>query len=487
MNLHHTATPDFLSRVPEVILPSRPELVGVYTAAWSIAATRGIRPPHPAVPDGEPYFDACFSDNIFQWDSCFLSFWSRYGRGLLPGGASPLSNLDNFYALQGADGSIAREYRPDGTPEQVKTRAEETPSTPPHARHGAYTNPPLFSWAEWEYFQHTGDDSRLARVLPHLARYFEWYMQNRVRPTGHLWFDSFGSGMDNIDRTGVHGCIDYTCQAALDAGSLASIALYVGDEDIARGASEMYLVLKELINDTMWDDFAGRYGDIDEDLLVIERQHAGVFWALVADVVPAARLESLVRPLRSVREYARRHRLPAIPATEKSYNPAGDYWRGGVWPPIVHTVVRGLERCGHGELAHEIALNHLANVAEVFANTGTLWENYAPDAAAPGKPARPDFCGWSALGPIAILIETVLGISVNGSLDEVTWNLRLEESHGIRRLYVRNTPLNLQAEKTSRGWRVRAEATAPLTLWINGTRGARPVDLRAGVQEVEVE
>ena len=41
-------------------------------------------------------------------------------------------------------------------------------------------------------------------------------------------------------------------------------------------------------------------------------------------------------------------------------------------------------------------------VSQVFEETGTLWENLAPDARQPGDPAQPDFCGWAGLGSAAI-------------------------------------------------------------------------------------
>ena len=44
-----------------------------------------------------------------------------------------------------------------------------------------------------------------------------------------------------------------------------------------------------------------------------------------------------------------------------------------------------LERYGFDELAREVALKHLDLVAEVTKRTGTIWENYAPDAAEPGR------------------------------------------------------------------------------------------------------
>ena len=33
-------------------------------------------------------------------------------------------------------------------------------------------------------------------------------------------------------------------------------------------------------------------------------------------------------------------------------------------------------------------------------STGTVWENYSPDAATPGEPAKPDLVGWTGIVPI---------------------------------------------------------------------------------------
>ena len=58
----------------------------------------------------------------------------------------------------------------------------------------------------------------------------------------------------------------------------------------------------------------------------------------------------------------------------------------------------------------------------------TIWEAYAPDYAKPAttvgdnKNVRPDFCGWSALGPISIYLEYVLGFhTVNAFTKTVEW------------------------------------------------------------------
>jgi len=49
--------------------------------------------------------DAAFNENIFLWDSCFLTMFCNYGHPLVPG----IATLDNFYARQYEDGEICRE------------------------------------------------------------------------------------------------------------------------------------------------------------------------------------------------------------------------------------------------------------------------------------------------------------------------------------------------------------------------------------------
>jgi hypothetical protein len=48
------------------------------------------------------------------------------------------------------------------------------------------------------------------------------------------------------------------------------------------------------------------------------------------------------------------------------------------------------------------------NIAIVYEATGTFWENYAPDLISYGMPAKKDFCGWTALIPIAIYKEYIV-------------------------------------------------------------------------------
>ena len=96
-------------------------------------------------------------------------------------------------------------------------------------------------------------------------------------------------------------------------------------------------------------------------------------------------------------------------------------------------VIDGLWRKGYRELSREIADNHYGAVLEVWKNTGTFWEYYAPESAQPGFMARKDFVGWAGLPPIAEFIECILGIRSNYADEMIEWDLRQTEAHGIER------------------------------------------------------
>jgi hypothetical protein len=65
--------------------------------------------------------------------------------------------------------------------------------------------------------------------------------------------------------------------------------------------------------------------------------------------------------------------------------------------------------------------------------SGTFWEYYAPEDAAPGFMARKDFVGWTGLPPIADLIEYIFGIRADIQDSHVTLDVQLLDAYGIDR------------------------------------------------------
>jgi hypothetical protein len=415
--------------LPRPILDDRPDFVALYWKAWEIARTR-LRAGTDANGFAPAYLDEGFNENIFQWDTCFMALFAIYAQGALPS----VESLDNFYRKQHADGFICREIRErDGTDYHTENSDEAI-------------NPPLFAWVEWRYWRHTGDASRLAAVLPILARYYDWIAANRAGTRGLPLQSNLGSGMDNSPRHG-GGWVDLAAQQAHAALTISWIAGQLGDLQRQRHYGSEYVRLRDTLERYCWDDADGIYYDLDENGERVKIKTVAAFWPLLAQVPAPEHVDRLLSHLRSRDEFLRAHRVPTLSADHPDYDPAGGYWKGAVWAPTDFMIVKGLEACDLPDEARLIALNHLTTMAQVFKDTGTIWENYAPDSAAPGTPAKRDFVGWSGCGPIALLIENVLGFQTDGAADTLYWRIREPGRHGIENLVFGDNVVSLVCER----------------------------------------
>jgi glycogen debranching enzyme len=412
--------------LPEPSWDGHDDAVACYWKTWELAF-RNLRRVHVGNRFIAPYIDTAFNDCLFMWDSAFILMFARYGRRAF----DFQRTLDNFYAHQHEDGFIAREIREwDG-----RDRF--------HRHDPASTGPNVLPWCEWEYYLNYGDTDRLRRVFPPLLAYHRWMRLHRSWPDGSYWTCGLGCGMDNQPRTppgcdcalhhGFMGWIDATAQAVLSARILlaAGEVLDRSDEldDLRLEADR----LAALVNDSMWQTDLAFYVDRFRDGSLSSTRSVGAYWTLLAGIVPPDRLPPLAGHLEDEAEFNRPHRVPSLSADHPDYQADGGYWRGAVWPPTNYMVLRGLTSVGLDDLAARVARNHHDNVVRTFADTGTVWENYSPESAAPGRPAKPDFVGWGGLGPIAVMLEYVLGLRPDVPARRLVWDLRLTEAHAVRR------------------------------------------------------
>ena len=378
----------------------------------------------------KPYLDAAFNGSLFLWDTCMIAAWAKYYTRELP----VIPALDNFYRVQDADGFLCREYLPDGTAAWDKG-------------HPIAVAPPILAWAELELHSRTADLQRLRKVYPALVRLHR-YMERTYREDDGLYFsDAHGSGMDNIPRAprgwkpdgngialDIERChpsvrefarvtakdaelgnclawnrqgraVDLSAQMALDAGHLARIASLLGRPAEESSWQRERDAINETINRRCWSATAAFYLDLGYGK-PIERRHVGMFWTLWSGAAAErTQRQALVRALQDPARFNRPVPVPSLAADEPEYKPWGQYWRGGVWAPTTYMVLRGLRACGEERAAARIARRLYNAVACVWRHTGTFWENYAPETLSYGQPARPDFCGWTALVPVSIRRE----------------------------------------------------------------------------------
>jgi neutral trehalase len=200
--------------------------------------------------------------------------------------------------------------------------------------------------------------------------------------------------------------VDFTSQMAMFCLQLKFIAQTIGLIEELDQYDEFHQKVKKALNDKCWNEADGFYYDLGFDKQV-SRRHIGMYWTLLGELVPEERLERFISHLKNPNEFYRKTPLPSLSASDPDYVGWGDYWLGGVWAPTVYMALKGLSVYGEELLAKDLASKVYANVTEVYQATGTFWENYAPDLISYGMPAKKDFCGWTALIPIAVYREYI--------------------------------------------------------------------------------
>ncbi len=446
--------------VPEPVFDAQPDWLELYHATWRMAVGNVVR---PAGPGWKPLM-SCLpgAASIWLWDSCFMTFFARYGREVVP----VMNNLDNLYRLQREDGFLAMAYQLEsGKP-----------------AFGERINPPLAAWAEWSYWKFSGDTDRVREVMPRLVRLFDWIKANRRRKSGLYWFEDSGStGMDNSPRSGylaeyLNGSdichVDLSAQQALAAECLSAMAAHLGDAILADRFTAEHREIVSLLNQYHWDARSGFYYDVfnrDEPAdrhNFVNHKTVAAFWPLLAGCCSPEQTESLLRHLLNPEEFWTRHPVATLSRDDPNYDPSGAYWLGGVWAPVNYMLARALRRQGRPDLARRLAVSHLEAMSAVFQSDdySSIWEAYAPETFRPAtrKPGirsvggppwtlsadtvvRPDMVGWSGLGPVAMLFEDVFGFDFDGPGNRITWDLRTPGRHGIKNLEFRNGQISLLA------------------------------------------
>lgn len=462
--------------LPHPFWAGHQDAMDCYWKAWELAF-RNLRQPTQGSPLIANFIDTAFNDATFMWDSAFMSMFGRYGHRAF----NFQRTLDNFYSRQHLDGYICRQIA-------VKDGKDAFESGDVSS-----TGPNILPWAEWEYYCNFGDKDRLAQVFPPLVAYTQWFRKYRTWPDGTYFSSGWGCGMDDQPRVppGYHESFDHGHLSWIDTTLqqiLANRVLLRMAEELGRTAEiadmqEEVETLSRFVNTHLWDEQAAYYFDRRRDGSLSGVKTIGAYWAMLAEMIPQERIDAFIGHLKNTAEFNRPHRVPTLSADHPKYEPkTGRYWLGGVWAPTNYMVLRGLTQVDEHALAHEIALNHLQNVIEVFKQTGTLWENYAPESASQGSPAMPDFVGWSGLPPIAVLFEYAFGLRPEAAQHTLIWDVRLLEAHGVENYPLGpGTLLNLRcSERDSATQEPAIEATAnqPVTLLLKWGRGEKTLHIR---------
>lgn len=480
--------------IPQPVFDAEPGYVELYWKAWEQAYAhvkwqKGLVQPL--------YMDeGLWDDTIWIWDSEFMVMFCKYAPKLFPG----IQTLDNFYYTMLEDsGSSLRIQHPD--------------------------NPPFFAWVENDYYKLTGDKEHIRELLmdkKFLQRYWDLFptlsperrlqfdhypMALRYRGIGYEW-NGISSGMDNTPRTRAGKgmlWVDAISQQALSALYISRLAKVAGDGATSREFAKKWKELRRIVNKYYWDDSDGCYYDIvpapsGETASVEDVQTSPSAWRTTGILTPASFWPMLAEipskaQARRMTEFALRPdklggEVPWVTVSRDDPDfDANDgwYWRGSMWLPTAYMGIKALEKYDFMEAADTTAEQVLSWMLRTWRDykPHTIWECYSPTAPAPssnhGKRVRPDFCGWSALGPISLFIENVLGFhDIDASSRTVRWDIRHDCRHGLNNLTFGDTTTDLLYDPAASTVTIRSNK--PYCLILNG----KSHRIRAGVTTISI-
>ena len=427
--------------MPQPFWDGHDDSIRCWWKAWELAFLN-LRPANLENKFISPFIDSAFNDCLFMWDSAFILQFAKYGLRVF----DFQSTLNNFYCRQHDDGFICREIKEWDGGDRF------------HRFDPASTGPNVLAFAEWEYFNFTKDKNRLLEVFPALLGYHRWMRKYRTWPDRSYWTTGWACGMDNQPRTSSSDewvfyhdhqtWIDANFQALLSTQILIKIVnLLNAKTETIQDIIDEEKNLSDYVNSFLWDGF---YKDRSSDGSLSSVKTIGAFWCLHIDNIPKDRILSMVKTLRNPELFNRPHRVPSLAANSPYYKKNGGYWQGSVWPSTNYMIISGLKKCGYLEDAREIAINHYNAVLDVFNNTETFWENYAPEDFSPGSRAKKDFVGWSGLGPITFFLEYIIGLHRDVLTDTLNWVISLTERHGVKKYpFGKDGIVNLECNKRS--------------------------------------
>lgn len=424
------------SKVPTPVFDQNPGYVELYWRAWEMAYDHVVE--DAGVPHS-PYMDeVCYDNVIWIWDSCFMTLFNKYASGdYFPG----VENLINIYAPL---------YDGASTTQSIWFA----------------DNPNLLAWVEWENYIMSGDVEHVEWLINDKQYLQKHYMMMETSKPGDQLPNSShaiaherteygytGSnqivGMDNSPRGRTYGernilWIDTISQQALSAYYIAKLANAAGNMDVADTYEQYYQELKEIINQYYWDETDGIYYDINkyDPSLKDKVKTVASFWPMLAFVPDDDQAASLLAHVDSDASFGGFVDFPSVARDDPDFDSeTGAYWRGGLWLPTAYMGIKGLENYGFVDRADEAAEKILEEQYQTYVNISphTIWETYAPCSNEPsteyGNLVRQNFCGWSALGPISLFIENVLGFHAVDAVNRVVeWRLHQEGRNGITNL-----------------------------------------------------
>lgn len=468
------------SMLPAPVFDEKPGFEELYWKSWELAWD------HVHTDDGavvSPFMDEGRTEGVVNlWETCFMALFTKYAPDVFPG----IQSLGNFYGPmhEGAESSQEIEYP---------------------------GNPPLAAWAEWEHFRMTGDTARLREIVKqkeYLRKHYQWFKAQYFRsPRFYKWSGPL-SGMTNTPRGALPRIplmpgdsvghehlfwVDAYAQQCLSALMIARCAEVVGEEEVAAEYTAVYEAIKKNLNDWYFRGHftannCGYYSDLNEhnSNVRVDVRTPASYWPMLAMVPDSDRAYHMSWALRQDQYLGGPVPFPSVARNELFFDPTGRYWRGSVFVPPAYMGIKALENYDYGPLGDSLAYRLVDHIYQTYRSyePASIWEAYSPTEPKPatgidGKTlVKRDYCGWSALGPISLFIENILGfLDIDAPARVVQWRLHWSSRHGIRRLRFADITTDLVYEDGT----ITVVSDKAYTLVVNGSEH----EIEAGTTSIE--
>ncbi len=424
---------------------------------------------------------------------------------------NPMAMVDLFYKHQHKDGyipnfidkeKIEKTDAPDEQKKNDSSTSSSTKNTPESNTEVEFDPmtipPPLFAWAEFNYFNKTDNRKRLKEVTPILDKFHQWIEKNCLDtspiddPEINSSPDSFSSsekadglglfvapveinGFDNTVRKNVKYPIDFNCQMALSYYLMSQIATYVNQRSLIFKYTKAFYAIKSKINEFFWDPYEKFYFDLDKDRNYVPCKTLASYWSLLMGISSEEQFTAMYALLRNPDYFGTETPFASVAKSEKNFDDTKINASGAVSPFLSAMVIKGLEVYKRHEFARESAMRLLYSLHTRFAmgnkNTHNNFYDYYPihdtetileygthDPPSPNAmplPTSNKSVFFSGLVTITLLIENIIGVDICLPKKMLHWVIPCLENMGIEKMRFKKNGISTIIELTKRGWEVR--------------------------------
>ncbi len=265
------------------------------------------------------------------------------------------------------------------------------------------TKAPLSGWSIYEVYAITKDVEFLKEMYPKLAKYHQWWYENRDHDANGLCeygstdgtriAAAWESGMDNAVRFDSVEVIKNSDNAysvnqeSVDLNAylyrekiyLKKIAQKLNDIEMANFYAKQAEELRSLVLEKMYCSEDGFFYDIKMTTHNKLRIQGPEGWSpLYNELATSEQAAQLVGVIMDEDKFNTSTPFPTLSAAREEFNPQKGYWRGPVWLDQAYFAIKGMHNYGYRQEAFEMATKLVNNAEGLAHSQAAIRENYHP-------------------------------------------------------------------------------------------------------------